>query len=111
MKNFDNFINSNGHYKTMNETDENENPSGGYVEGQGISIRWQDGPLGEMVFDGAFVEDVIFAACQRLSFYQTSKFKCDENQQAIDGLVSAMAALSKRTQNRKDRGVEGTHQI
>jgi len=85
-----------------NSVDGNGNPAGGSARGSGISIRWQDGPLGKhkavgkhkaicesegcdadsggparpgctrIEPNGAFVEDVLHAAHARIAFYQTS---------------------------------------
>ena len=102
-----------GDFRYENRRDVNSNPTGGYVSGVGLSIHWQDGPLGRgedrKEPNGAFVETVIAAAMQRLEFYQDSKFKCDENRQAIYKLNEALEILHSRTQNREQRKVEGTH--
>ena len=100
-------------FKSDNSKDENENPTGGSVSGTGLSITWQDGPLGRgeerIEPNGAFVETVIAAAKQRIEFYQNSKFTCRENAVAITKLDEALMWLNKRTQNRETREVEGTH--
>lgn len=89
------------------------NPTGGTVRGTGLSIDWQNGPLGRgddrKEPNGAFVETVIEAVKQRIEFYQDSKFRCDENAEAISHLDAALAALDRRTQVREEREVEGTH--
>ena len=99
-----------------NTTDNNGNPTGGNVSGVGLSISWQNGPLGRdadrQVPNGAFVETVIEAARQRIEFYQTAnnkKFACRENAIAITKLEEALLWLNKRTQDREARQVEGTH--
>jgi hypothetical protein len=93
------------------------NPAGGTTSGLGISITWQNGPLGRgedrKEPNGAFVEGVVQAAIGRLEFYQTAnngKFFCDENSAAIRALREALRMLERRTMLRKARGVEGTHQ-
>lgn len=92
---------------------ENGNPTGGTSWGLGITIHWQDGPLGNPLdmkkHNGAFVEGVIQCALDRLEFFQDSKFKCEENAEAIRNLQFALAALDARTKDRKERGVEGLH--
>ena len=92
-------------------------PAGGETTATGLSIQWQDGPLGRGADrkepNGAFVETVILAAIDRLRFYQTAakgKFACPENEQAIALLASARAHLEARTKDREQREVEGTHQ-
>ena len=102
-------------YQAYNRSDENENPTGGNIVGTGLNIVWQDGPLGigadRKEPNGAFVETVIDAARQRISFYQESKYKCRENAIAITKLEEALLWLNKRTVDREHRNVEGTHTV
>jgi hypothetical protein len=103
----------------LNEThvlDANGNPAGGSTSAVGIRINWQDGPLGRGTDraepNGAFVEGVIQAAIGRLEFYQKAnygKFACPENADAITYLETALLRLEKRTRDREEREVEGTH--
>lgn len=104
--------------KIENGLDQNANPTGGSVLGTGLSIHWQNGPLGRDVDrkdpNGAFVETVISAAKQRIEFYQEAnggKFKCRENAMAITKLDEALLWLNKRTIDRENRKVEGTHTV
>lgn len=98
-------------------SDEHGNPTGGQTAGLGLSISWQNGPLidpktSQFVGpNGCFVETVIEAALDRIRFYQRTKFHCAENDLAIDHLTMALAALARRTRDRRNRGVEGTHQV
>ena len=100
-------------YQCSNQVDANENPTGGNVTGTGLSIEWQNGPLGRgserVEPNGAFVETVIDAARQRIQFYQDSKYKCRENAIAITKLEEALLWLNKRTSDREKRNVEGLH--
>jgi len=95
-------------------TDDNDNPAGGVTSGRGFTISWQNGPLGTGTNrrepNGAFVEDIIKAATKRLAFYQKSKFRCQENADALLLLREALARLENRTLDRTRRGVEGTHE-
>lgn len=91
------------------------NPDGGVTSAPGLLISWQRGP---MVVDGirvgqngAFVEDVITAAVERLKYFQSTKFECSENMVAITHLEAALRALQERTAAREQRGVEGTHSV
>ena len=72
-----------GKYEAENMVNENGDPTCGTVRGVGLSIDWQDGPLGRGAErkepNGAFVETVIDAVRQRIEFYQASRFKCREN--------------------------------
>jgi hypothetical protein len=94
---------------------ETGNPAGGSCQGLGISIEWQGKPLGLGVdrqpATGAFVENVIGAALQRLQFYQDGRFFCHENDIAILNLRAALKVLRMRTERRKALGVEGTHTV
>ncbi len=101
----------------VNDTDGSGNPTGGEVTGIGLDIIWQRGPLGRSPNiarpNGAFVDDVIEAARQRLAFYQEAaggKFACRENAIAITKLEEALHWLYARRQAREARGVQGTHQ-
>ena len=98
-----------------NFADENGNPTGGTAFGTGISISWQNGPLGcdanRQEPNGAFVEDVIYICAERIKFYQQSKFACSENALALEHLETALDCLDKRTKGREARNVEGTHEV
>ncbi len=102
-----------GKYEAVNVVDENNNPTGGHVNGVGLSIVWQNGPLGRdgdrKEPNGAFTETVIDAARQRIQFYQDGKFACIENAEAIKLLEQALAVLNSRTKRREAANVEGTH--
>jgi hypothetical protein len=102
--------------KVGNFTDHDGNPTGGFVEGVGLDITWQYGPLGRPAAEpnGAFVEDVIGAALQRLEFYQKASkgmFACRENAIAITKLEEALHWLYARRADREARGVQGTNQL
>lgn len=98
----------------VNDVDQNGNPAGGYVEGTGLDIKWQTGPLAvdgvRHEPNGAFVETVIAAAKQRIEHYQDSRFACVENEKAIMYLGLAQRLLNVRTQRRISAGTEGTHE-
>lgn len=102
-------------FKAANLNDTNGNPAGGYVRATGIIIDWQEGPLGRdedrQEPNGAFVETVIAAAKQRIEYYNESQFRCRENSQAITKLDEALMWLNKRTADREEREVEGTHSV
>lgn len=102
-------------YHAVNLMDEDGNPAGGHVEGIGLHITWQDGPLGKgddrREPNGAFVETVIAAAKQRIEHYNSTQFSCRENSVAITKLDEALMWLNKRTTDRGARDVEGTHEV
>jgi len=100
----------------QNWTDADGNPAGGEVTGVGLWISWQNGPLGRVGTEerippnGAFVEDVLKAALQRLEFYNASQFRCRENSLAITKIEEALFWLQARTSRREVQNVEGTHE-
>ena len=120
--------NINPYLVAKNVLDDNNNPTGGEVKieitkevngGVGqhncLQIHWQDGPRanedGSLAGpNGAFVEDVIYAALQRLEFFQASQFKSEYNERAITGLKQALEALYQRSNERDARGVLGKHE-
>lgn len=109
--------NINPNFTVDNHTDDDGNPSGGNVRSQGVIIDWQDGPRGQGEGkpladpNGAFVEDIIQAAKQRLEFFQDSKFEHQANADAIEHLQAALDALVSRSSERKESGKLGTHEV
>lgn len=99
--------------ESQHRSDVDGNPAGGTTTGKGISIEWQNGPLGRgaerQPANGAFVEGVISAAIDRLEYYQATRFACPENAEAIRQLYLALQSLNSRTEKREAREVEGTH--
>jgi hypothetical protein len=100
-----------------NHTDRDGNPAGGVALSTGLTITWQNGPLGRgenrKEPNGAFVETVIEAVINRLYYYQDvagGKFACRQNALALTKLEEAKHWLQDRTREREARGVEGTHQ-
>ena len=95
------------------DVDGSGNPAGGTTTGTGISVSWQNGPLGRgaerKAPNGAFVEDVLAAVIGRIECYQDTQFNCQENADALSLCLQALARLQDRTRNREARGVEGTH--
>lgn len=96
-----------------NYLDDQGRPAGGHVHGVGLSIEWQNGPLGRdaerLEPNGAFVETVLRAALQRIEHYQAGQFRCRENALAITKIEEALLWLGSRTARRETAGVEGTH--
>lgn len=109
-----------------NALDENENPTGGCVvlhvdrrgdvEFPALIVNWQDGPRGQADGtlaepNGAFVEDVLWAALQRLEFFNESKYRDRANSLAITHIEQALQALKDRQLERSHRNVEGKHEV
>ena len=100
-------------FKAENHKDVYGKPTGGHALGTGMTITWQNGPLGRgkdrKEPNGAFVETVIAAAKQRIEWYNEIGFECIENRNAIHYLEKALAELDSRTKSREAAEVEGTH--
>lgn len=123
-------------FTSQHWNDEAGKPAGGIAQGTGFVISWQHGPLGLcncgrpaegqpfgeveaadhagycnriVNRNGAFLEDVIAAAADRLRYHQAGEFASEENAAAIAHLELALGALNARTVQREARGVEGTH--
>lgn len=118
--------NVNPELEAYNNTDVNDNPSGGYAilfrepahseDDEIVKVQWQDGPRGLpdgtlAKPNGAFVEDVIWVALQRLEFFNDSKYRDRANSIAITKLEEALQALKNRQVERSYRGVEGKHEV
>lgn len=107
---FDGGVPVQGVESEFNEVPEGGNPTGGKTQFANSVINWQDGIIVDGLKNGAFVEDVITAAIQRLEYFQDSKFECQENADAIASLQMALAALESRTKTRVAQGVENTYE-
>ncbi len=74
-------------------------------------INFQEGPIKENGINGCHHEDLINIVIHRLESFQDSEFKCRENALAITKLEEAIHWLKHRTDDRKNRQVEGTSKI
>lgn len=82
------------------------------VDGNEIGqINFQEGPIKECGINGVNNEDLLLMVLTRLEAFQTSQYRCIENQQAIDAINEAIDSLRKRTNKRINRGVEGTSKV
>ena len=70
-------------------------------------IRFQDGGIAENGVNGLTNEALLAIVSHRLECFQSGPFPCDENRQALEDSKSALLWLTKRTDERKARGVEG----
>ena len=80
-------------------------------DGKIATVQFQKGPLKEAGLNGVMNEDLIVMVIDRLEAFQESPFKCRENAVAITKLQEALMWLRKRTEDREERNVEGTHQV
>ena len=73
-------------------------------------IHFQNGAIGEVGLDGFSNESLLAIVEDRLKGFQSGKFACRENALALTHLQEAMHWLHHRTNERMQRGVEGTMQ-
>jgi hypothetical protein len=82
------------------------------IEGDVITkVDFQKGPIKEAGVNGVTNEDLLHMVRLRIEGFQNSEFKSDDNQEALDHVIGAIAALERLTKKRIDRGVEGTHVV
>lgn len=92
--------------------DERGNVAGGYVEGTGMHIDWQDGPAGpERRFTGSTVDDALLGVKHRIESYQMTKYAHPANAAALHHVTEAIYALNGREKERQDAGVIGTEEL
>jgi len=80
-------------------------------EPDGVSIKFQNGPIKEVGTNGVTHEALLAILIDRLRGFQSGKFACRENALALTKLEEAMHWLLHRTRQRMARGVEGTHSV
>lgn len=74
-------------------------------------IEFQNGPIKEAGVNGYTHEALLAILQDRLEGFQSGPYKSDDNQEALDAIKRAQAALQRRTLARVARGVEGTHTV
>jgi hypothetical protein len=72
-------------------------------------IPFQNGPIKEVGVNGHTHEAYLAILIDRMECFQAGKYASHDNQMALDHLEEARMWLLKRTQERMNRGVEGTH--
>jgi hypothetical protein len=75
----------------------------------GVTILFQNGPIGDAGVNGITQEVLLAIIIDRLESFQKGQFACRENAIALTHLETAKLWLFKRTLDRMARGVEGTH--
>lgn len=70
-------------------------------------IRFQNGAIQEVGFNGLSNEAVLAVVADRLEGFQSGPFACEANRIALRHVQAAMAVLRDRTCERMSRGVEG----
>lgn len=82
----------------------------GAVPSFGLNMKFQDGPVADGV--NGITNEVLLAILEtRLMGFQSGRFANANNAEAITHIRAAMSALCRRTQERQERGVEGTHEV
>lgn len=76
-----------------------------------VQIEFQHGPIQEVGVNGITNEVLLAIVIDRLEGFQSSKWACVENDDALRSCREALEALESRTQKREARGVEGTHKL
>lgn len=71
-------------------------------------VHFQNGPIQENGVNGCQNEDLLEIVVDRLKGFQSGDFSCRENAIALTNIETALLWLNKRTNDRIDRGVEGT---
>lgn len=72
-------------------------------------FSFQDGAIKEVGVNGIHNEDLLYIVADRLAAFQSSRFACEENSEALTHIRSAIAALERRTARREAAGIEGTN--
>lgn len=74
-------------------------------------LYFQKGAIQKHGVNGVHNEDLISIVLDRLQCFQTGKYACEYNELAAKCLENALAFLRERTNERENRGVEGTHAV
>lgn len=74
-------------------------------------ITFQHGPVDAYGINGITNEVLLVIVADRLRCFQTSKYACEENAEALLGVTAALHWLEARTSNRTRRNVEGTNKV
>jgi len=72
------------------------------------TAHFQNGPIKESGINGCHQEDLLAIVIDRLRSFQAGEYACRENALALTKIEEALHWLRHRTQEREDRGVEGT---
>lgn len=73
-------------------------------------LLFQNGPIKTAGVNGVTHEALLAIVADRLRSFQAGPYACDDNEQALMAVQSALFFLQKRTRERIARNVEGTHE-
>lgn len=74
-----------------------------------LVILLQNGLVGTSGMNGVTVEDLLVVCKNIMEGYQSTKFNCPENEEALSGINKALTALRSRLQRREASGTLNTH--
>lgn len=74
-------------------------------------VKFQKGPIAESGVNGCQQEDLLAIVIDRLTSFQLGPYPCSENAIALANCQAALNWLNKRTEKRKQRGVEGKSEL
>ena len=94
----------------QNWVDADGNPDGGISTGIGFTIHWQRGALDKAGRNGAFLIEVLHSCRHQIETYQSGRFACRENADALNALNTCIEELESRKNRRQIQGVLGTHE-
>lgn len=76
-----------------------------------LLLSFQNGPIPTNGVNGITHENLLAILEDRLVGFQSGKFACEENAQALHHIRETQRILKSRTEKRLARGVEGTHTV
>ncbi len=83
--------------------------NGDSVPSFGFVVKFQDGPIADGI--NGITNEVLLAIVEdRLNAFQHGCFACSDGEAALSHIRAARNSLFNRTLQRRERGVEGTHQ-
>ena len=98
-------------YFSQHWEDDEGNHQGGQAYGPGFAIAWQRGQMFgglEKNQNGALIITLLSVLIDKLLFFQSGKFHCEENAKALELLIEARSLLDSRKNRRKASGTLGT---
>ena len=92
-------LGTNGEFKSLTEEEKLELRA---------AIQFQYGPVKQQGANGISNEALLAIVLDRLARFQMGKFRCKENDEAMQAIHKGLYWLRQRTESRMARGVEGT---
>ena len=76
-----------------------------------LRVSFQNGLIKEFGVNGTSNEALLAIVIDRLRGFQSGDYRCRENALALTKLEESLMWLQKRTRDRINREIEGTHQL